>query len=171
MEHLEGLGHRHVGHVTGPGHLYHEGRRSEAMRGHAARLGMRLTSAEADYTIDGAHERAVELLAAADRPTALVGSSDLTAFGIMRAAGQLGIVVPQELAVVSWDDSLPVQLLTPAMTALDRDPLRIGTGAAMMIVDRLEGRGVREQQFGPRPRLMVRGTTTLPREGADVGQA
>ncbi|GAA1394264.1 LacI family DNA-binding transcriptional regulator [Luteococcus peritonei] len=162
MEHLQGLGHRHVGHVTGPAALHHERMRSEAMRQQANLLGLHLTSVEADYTINGAHDRALDLLDGPERPTALVGSSDLTAFGIMRAAHQLGLRVPDDVAVASWDDSLPGQLLTPAMTALDRDPLRIGTGAAMMIVDRLEGREVQEHQFGPKPRLVVRGTTTSP---------
>lgn len=162
MEHLAGLGHRHVAHLTGPLNLAHERLRSQTMQAHAQRLGVELETAESDYTLEGGRHRALELLDVARRPTAMVGSSDLTAFGIMRAAQAAGVVVPDQLSVVSWDDSLPGQLLTPAMTALDRNPLRIGTAAAMMIVDRLEGRSGAAQRFGPEPRLVVRGTSAAP---------
>jgi DNA-binding LacI/PurR family transcriptional regulator len=53
---------------------------------------------------DAGYGAAVQLLDRADRPTAIICLSDVLAFGVMRAAAERGIRVPQDLSIVGFDD-------------------------------------------------------------------
>ena len=53
---------------------------------------------------ESGYRAAVPLLDRADRPTAIICLSDVLAFGVMRAAAERGIRVPQDLSVVGFDD-------------------------------------------------------------------
>jgi DNA-binding LacI/PurR family transcriptional regulator len=57
-----------------------------------------------DSDPDTGYRAAVQLLDRADRPTAIVCLSDVLAFGVMRAAAERGIRIPQDLSVVGYDD-------------------------------------------------------------------
>ncbi|MEN3285167.1 MAG: hypothetical protein V7607_6307 [Solirubrobacteraceae bacterium] len=57
-----------------------------------------------DSDPDTGYRAAVQLLDRADRPTAILCLSDVLAFGVMRAAAERGIRVPQDLSIVGYDD-------------------------------------------------------------------
>jgi DNA-binding LacI/PurR family transcriptional regulator len=57
-----------------------------------------------DSDPDTGYRAAVQLLDRADRPTAIICLSDVLAFGVMRAAAERGIRIPQDLSVVGYDD-------------------------------------------------------------------
>jgi DNA-binding LacI/PurR family transcriptional regulator len=57
-----------------------------------------------DGTIESGYRAAVGLLDRAERPTAIICLSDVLAFGVMRAAAERGIRVPQDLSIVGYDD-------------------------------------------------------------------
>lgn len=57
-----------------------------------------------DYSQQGAFEVATEMLSKTDHPTAIVASNDTMAFGVLEAAKKLGLRVPQDLAVIGFDD-------------------------------------------------------------------
>lgn len=158
LQHLVDLGHRRVGLVSGPLKLMHEQARLRALQALAARNGVVLTTTPGDYSVASGRRGALELLAAQEPPTAILGSSDLTALGILEAAREAGLSVPGGLSVASWDDSLAVQVSTPALTALSRDPMSMGRLAAELLVAHLAGSDTRRRALPP-PALMVRGST------------
>ncbi len=116
--HLIDLGHRRIGHVAGD--------QEDPMRftpPHHRRRGYidRLAQAGIDYdpslevlgyyTIDGGQSATEKLLARPDRPTALFAESDEMAYGAMRAIRRAGLRVPQDIAVVGFDDHASAGLL------------------------------------------------------------
>ena len=79
------------------------------------------------------------LLSAADRPTAVIAQSDLLALGVIRAAEEVGIRVPEELSVVGFDGvriegAAPYELTTLVQPAVEK-----GRAAGQAIVELLAG--------------------------------
>lgn len=56
------------------------------------------------YDVESTHHRALEFLKQPDRPTAIFAATDLQAIGVMKAAHALGLRVPEDLAVLGFDD-------------------------------------------------------------------
>jgi LacI family transcriptional regulator len=80
-----------------------------------------------------------ESLAGADRPTAVFAADDTLAAGVMRAAHSLGLAVPEDLAVVGFDDGELAEAL--GLTTV-RQPLEeSGRAAAELLFRRLDGPG------------------------------
>jgi LacI family transcriptional regulator, repressor for deo operon, udp, cdd, tsx, nupC, and nupG len=63
------------------------------------------------FTIDGGGEAAERLLAVADRPTALFAESDEMAYGALRAIHRAGLRVPDDVAVIGFDDHVIAELM------------------------------------------------------------
>ncbi|MDQ1085214.1 MULTISPECIES: LacI family DNA-binding transcriptional regulator [Microbacterium] len=76
--------------------------------------GVAVTSWSREGGITAAHE----LLAGPDRPDAIFAASDLLGIGVLRAAADLGLRVPQDLAVVSYDGSTESAFSIPRLTTV-----------------------------------------------------
>jgi LacI family transcriptional regulator/LacI family repressor for deo operon, udp, cdd, tsx, nupC, and nupG len=125
--HLLAKGHRHVGFVGDEplnpfGFTSSEDRRA----GFRDALGdVRLTEAVGAHGRPGARVAARELLVGQDPPTAVFAASDVQAIGVLEAAGDLGLRVPDDLAVVGFDD---IELASVLGLTTVRQPL-FATGA------------------------------------------
>ncbi|QCB92726.1 LacI family DNA-binding transcriptional regulator [Cellulomonas shaoxiangyii] len=139
VEHLRGLGHRRVAHLTGPSGLLHEERRDALVRAAAARAGMVVETVEGDYTMATAHRLVADRLRGPAGPTAWIASNDVMALGAVRAAAQEGVDVPGRVSVVSWDDSLLCEIGAPPVTALDRHPRDFGRRCARALLQEIAG--------------------------------
>jgi LacI family transcriptional regulator len=82
---------------------------------------------------------AAELLAGDPRPTAVIGGTDTLAVAVLAAARDAGIAVPEDLAVVSFDEPAYADLLDPPVTSLDRHDRELGRRAARLLLDALGG--------------------------------
>ena len=83
---------------------------------------------------------ATTLLTSPPRPDGLMCANDEIALGAMRAAREHGLRVPDDVAVTGWDDILPARYVEPALTTV-RQPMReLGTRAAELLRERIEGR-------------------------------
>jgi LacI family transcriptional regulator len=116
-EHLEALGHRRIGVISGPASLMTVRQRLEGLGS-----GLRRTI-EADFTREGGRQAARALFAADDGITALIALNDLMAAGVLAAAHEAGRRVPEDLSVVGFDDLPFAADLDPALTTV-RLPLR-----------------------------------------------
>lgn len=99
----------------------------------------------------------VELLSSPDRPKAIFCWSDLDAIPILNAAHRLGLRVPQDLAVVGYDNSPVAALSLVDLTSIDQDGPRLGRIAAEALFSRIQGRRVAEH-VEIAPTLVVRGS-------------
>ena len=85
------------------------------------------------FSREGGYVAGLELLQRADRPTAVVTSSDLQAIGLLRAAYQLGLRVPMDVALVSFDGTEETRYCWPALTT-SRQPIEEMAEAAVQTV-------------------------------------
>ena len=97
-----------------------------------------------DFTEGGGYSAAIGLLSgpSANRPAGLVCANDEIALGAIRAARELDIHVPSQLAITGWDDIPIAGLVSPGLTTV-RQPMReLGSTAAVLLAERLDaGRG------------------------------
>jgi LacI family transcriptional regulator len=165
-EHLIALGHRRIGVITGRlGSAVSIDRLAGYHAAIVARglvLGTELV-VETDFTVSGGEAAAHRLLALPDPPTAIFAFNDNMAVGAMRAARERGLVVPDHLSVVGFDDIEVAALVTPALTTV-RQPLKeMGRAAAGLLYRQIEGRPLDAPRLEVSTRLIVRASTSAPR--------
>jgi len=101
-----------------------------------------------------------QLLARKDRPTAIFSVNDYTAVGVMAAARDLGLRVPNDLALVGYNDSNISALLPTPLTSVALPLREMGEAAVDLLLKRIEGEEV-ESIVIP-PTLLVRASSTHP---------
>ena len=141
--HLLRLGHRRIGIVTGEPELLATVDRLHGVRQALSAAGVSLEDElvrQRTYRdSDGGYTAAVELLTGPDPPTAIFAFNDVLAFGVLRAAHELGVAVPGRLSVVGFDDLQPASLVTPALTTVRQPLARIGAVAADLLLTWIDG--------------------------------
>jgi DNA-binding LacI/PurR family transcriptional regulator len=80
------------------------------------------------------------ILAKRQRPTALVCFSDEFAIGVLRAADLAGVRVPDELALVGYDDKDSAKFARVPLTTMHQPDNEIGTEAVSLLIDRIDGK-------------------------------
>jgi DNA-binding LacI/PurR family transcriptional regulator len=158
---LAGLGHRRVARVSGIPRYWHTKLRADALVEVASAAGLEAVSVEGDYTGEHGAEATRELLRSPSPPTAILYDNDLMAMSGLSVAQHLGVAVPGELSIVSWDDSPLCELVHPSLTALRRDIAGAGAEGARRLVGLAGGAEVGDFQEPP-PVLIRRGSTGRP---------
>lgn len=123
--HLIEAGHRRIGYIGGPAGLFTVRERFEGYRLAMAEAGLPLDNtllAGGSFSPDFAKAETIRLLRDANPPTAIFASSDYIAIGTMHAIRELGLTVPDELSLVSFDDMPFCTLFSPPLTAV-RQPV------------------------------------------------
>jgi len=174
VDHLVGLGRRRIAAIgdepdvsLGTGRLRMEGYR-RALEDAGLPCDERLVVAAVPYGRAAGGRAMSALLALDDPPDAVFCFSDLLAIGALRAAYELGVDVPGELAVVGFDDIQDGRYSIPTLTTVAPDKAQIARLAVGLLMSRMEGehssphRGL-QADF----RLVVRESTA----GAPAGRA
>lgn len=154
IRHLHEMGHRRIGHVTGPrGNVLTESRLQGTLAA-LAELGLALPDEwifTGDFGLASGASAAARWLALRDRPTAVFCSSDEMACGFMGALQHAGVSVPGEVSVVGFDDIEVVGHLTPALTTIRQPRREIGERAAHLLIGMIDQRSL----GGPSERIAV----------------
>lgn len=160
---LARLGHRRVLHVTGPLEFEHEGDRRASIEAEAFARGISTVFAESDYSSEAGERVVAERLAADPAITGVVTSNDMLALG---AAAGFDLIGRDDVALVSWDDSLVCRLGSRPITALARFPEEQGRRSTRMLLDALAG--VPSAVTTAKPsELVVRATSIPPRRSTE----
>ena len=94
----------------------------------------------------------------AERPTAVFCFNDDLAFGLLRAARECKVRVPEDLSVVGFDDTFPAATSSPPLTTVRQPLALIGRHAAEMLIRIIEGRLPRDAREIVPPELVIRST-------------
>jgi LacI family transcriptional regulator len=101
------------------------------------------------------------MLRAQDRPTAVVAASDDVALGVLEAARQVGLRVPDDLSVIGFDDTFAAHAASPQLTTVRQPLTQMGRMAVRAAVDGI-GTGAR-----PTPPMQME-TTLVERSSTAV---
>jgi LacI family transcriptional regulator len=177
MAELRAHGHERISLLTPPLTI-RPGREVQASFVH---LGGDPTLVRSGYlTEEFGREATSELLSLEHPPSALIVSGTEVVVGALETIQQIGLRIPADLSLISYDDSPATRLYDPPISSLVRDPARMGAMAAAMIIERLNGyagpprtvmlptRFVRRGSVGP-ARRAARAARAAPRRAAVAG--
>ncbi|MBU1065091.1 LacI family transcriptional regulator [bacterium] len=124
-QHLIKLGHRRIAFIHGSPHNYDSKRRYagylKALENEGIPESLKL-EAEGNFTEDSGYKACQQLLKTEPRPTAIFAANDAMAIGAIEAVKDSGLKVPDNIAIVGFDDISTSQYITPALTTV-RVPL------------------------------------------------
>lgn len=134
---LISLGHRRIGFVTGTLELGCSTERLAGYRQALAEHGIppdRDLIYEGDFMQPSGFAAGRALLSLPQPPTAIFASNDVMAFGVMEAARERGLSIPEDLSIVGFDDIAQASLVHPPLTTI-RQPLEeMGRAATRMLL-------------------------------------
>ena len=169
VHHLHGLGHRRIalaGTRGTPGNRWL--RRPEVVLEEGYRAAMAALGLEEHVRVaygrqyeEGGRESGFELLTGGPRPTAILAWTDAAALGVKQSAQALGLTVPDDVSLVGYNNTALATLTGIALTSVDQAGHQMGSAAATLLLERLEGR-TRDTVVTTTPRLVVRESTAPP---------
>lgn len=139
IEHLIRLGHRRIGTITGPLNMSSGADRLEGYRQALESYQIPVDDSlivEGEFTGGSGQAGAQRLLLAS--PTALFVASDIMAFGALKAIRQAGLQVPDDVALVGFDDIPMATTVEPALTTVQQPIERLGSMAADLLLNLVE---------------------------------
>lgn len=162
MTHLFELGHQRIGFVYGV---------HEASQGYDRLLVYRQILRDAGLPVDetlvqmcgptmeDGYQAALHLLSRPDRPTALLVINDLLGIAVIRAAVDLGLHVPKDVSIASFDDIPYVRYTVPRLTTVSSEPEQNGRDAVQLLLRRLNEPDCPRQVIPGRWKLIIREST------------
>jgi LacI family transcriptional regulator len=107
-------------------------------------------------TVDGGMDLARAAMDLRPRPTALFAANNFLAIGALHALDQLGIRVPDDVAVVGFDDLPPVMVVFPFLTVAAQPAFEMGQRSVELLLDRIAGRAGRARELVLPTQLVIR---------------
>lgn len=158
-EHLLRSGHTAVGFLAGPLTSYSSRQRSKGYLAALAAAGIQSKPEwvrPCSYQVEGGRESALALLTSQPELTALFCYNDLVAVGALLACAQLGRRVPDDLAIVGFDDIPMAALVTPPLTTCHVPRYELGERATQLLLERIGGGSMPNEEIVLHTELIVR---------------
>lgn len=159
IQHLIRLGHERIGVLSGPLHLTSGRERYTGYLQAMTDAGLKVDpsmSRFGNYREQSGYELANELLSAPSPPTALFVANNLMTLGALNAIHERGHAIPDEIAVIGFDDLPWAISLNPPLTTVAQPTSEIGTRAAELLLDRMKDRLRAVRTIELPTRLMIR---------------
>nr|WP_297709026.1 LacI family DNA-binding transcriptional regulator [uncultured Butyrivibrio sp.] len=161
MEHLIGLGHQKIALVGGQmkvaSTFYKYQRYEENLKKHGIKI-------NGEYVVNGGYDPDAgyfatnRILALKDRPTAIIAINDFAASGALRSIREHGLRVPEDISVVSFDNTYIADLMSPKLTSIDYNYDKYGQMLIDTAVSVSGGKEVGDLQM-VEPKLVIRDST------------
>jgi LacI family transcriptional regulator len=141
VRHLHGLGHTRIATIAGPSGMKPGADRTLGFRAEMRELGLTIPpgyEVEGDFYPESGERAMQSMLALPEPPTAVFVAADMMAVGAIRAAQSAGLSVPEDLAIVGFDDIRVAELVSPPLTTVRQDMVGIGLAAGRALVEQIE---------------------------------
>ncbi|HEX6540652.1 MAG TPA: LacI family DNA-binding transcriptional regulator [Ktedonobacterales bacterium] len=157
VRHLVQHGHQRIAHIQGPLQYQCSHDRYAGYQQALEEAGIAIDPAlvvQGDFTIASGRAAAMQLLALPDRPTAVFAANDQMAYGVLSASEAQGLRVPEDLAVIGFDDTALSAHTRPALSTVKQPFAEMGRSATEMLLalvsaPRLFGGGAYSQMARP----------------------
>jgi DNA-binding LacI/PurR family transcriptional regulator len=158
FRHLASLGHERIGLVVGPEDHMPSRRKMSAFVQLAERAGHSVAPVEHTlFSLEGGQAATTRMLR--QGITGIICASDVLALGAVRAVRRAGLIVPDDVSVVGYDDSAWLNSTDPPLTTVRQPIESIGKAAVALLVNQMEAVRVQPEELLFEPELVVRGST------------
>jgi LacI family transcriptional regulator len=148
VQYLYALGHRAIAHIAGPQNSI-AAAGYERLEGYKAGLVSRQLPIKDEFIVvsdfwnsESGYKSMIELWKNKDKPTAIFCASDIMSMGVMNACRDLGLRIPKDISIISFDDNLWASFSHPPLTTFRQDRQAIGRKAAEMMKILMNGEKV-----------------------------
>jgi len=141
-EHLLELGHRRIGFIAGPADYELSAWRVDGWRAAMQAAGVACDDllAVGDFSHASGRAAAMQLLALAEPPTAIIASNDQMTLATLELARERDLVIPRDLSLISFDDTPIIRLAHPPLTAIVQPIAEVTARAVALIIADLDAR-------------------------------
>jgi LacI family transcriptional regulator len=142
VKHLLNLGHRRIAFINGPEGWDSSVNRLAGYREELLDSEVKFEPSlvyQGDWQVQSGYSAAQELLNLPVRPTAIFAANDLMALGVIYAAQAMGLSVPQDVALVGYDDRDFTGFVRPALTTIQMPCEKMGQAAADSLMQLIKG--------------------------------
>jgi len=164
MSHLYGLGHRHIGVLTGPlaSPLSRDRLRGAQACAKENGASKQVMVVNGDFSIESGIAGAARLFAQQTPPTAVFCFNDEMAIGVLDYASRVGRSVPESLSVIGFDDIRFSRYMRPALTTISQPMLDIGRETVRLLLGVLQGTVTTPVSITLPHKLEIRSSTGAP---------
>lgn len=158
---IDERGHRQLGLIRVPDDLPPASRRFNGFMKAITESGLQLLPEHVimgDFTLESGRSAAYQLLACQTLPTALVAMNDLMAIGAMLTLQQAGVRVPEDIAIIGYDDIPEAKIVRPALTTIAHNASDIGTKLANCLLERMNNLDLPGRRIESSTQLIHRGS-------------
>lgn len=140
-DYLLDLGHRRIAYVGSDATMFFA---TERLSGYQLALLRHGLTVQPEYCIEADHfplfdhEELIALLSGDERPTAVVVSDDILAVALERLCNRLELKIPEDISIVSFNNSLFARLTEPQLTSVDINSFQLGIEAASQVIKHME---------------------------------
>ena len=141
VQHLIGLGHTRIAMLAGPANTSTAQDRTTGYCMALAEAGIsvdRRLIKQGEYRITSGEELAYQVLDEGLKPTAIFAANNTIAMGVIQALGKRGLRIPQDVALVAFDDLPHLSALFPFLTVVVQPAYDMGVNAAQLLLSRLD---------------------------------
>lgn len=166
MRHLLALGHQHIGFITGRMTLRCSIDRLQGYKDALTEVGLPYDAqlvCEGDYEQLSGFRQAQKLLQLDPRPTAIMASNDVMAFGVMDAIKEAGLRIPKDISVIGFDDIPMAAQVYPPLTTVRQPMSAMGETAVDLLVTLLRGHTPHTLRLELATELVIRESTARAR--------
>ncbi len=163
--HLLDLGHRRIAKISGPPNFLCARARLDGFRAAMDTAGVPVDPAlirDGAFAFEDGLALGRELLALPDPPTAVFTGNDLQALGVIQAAREAGLRVPDDLSVVGFDDLEFTRWVGPPLTTVRQPLTAMGAAAAQIAIALATGEEPAQHRVELATTLVVRDSTAPP---------
>jgi LacI family transcriptional regulator len=163
ISHLAALGHERIGYIAGPQDVstglarYRGFQAAMAAANHEVRPD--LVAFAAAFSVEEGYRCTQQILAAGRTCTAVAAGNDMLAVGCYAALDEAGLRCPHDISVVGFNNMPFIDMLRPALTTIAFPHYQVGTEAAQLLIERLNGHGGAVKVLLLAPELIVRNST------------
>jgi LacI family transcriptional regulator, repressor for deo operon, udp, cdd, tsx, nupC, and nupG len=159
VEHLLQLGHRRVGMITGPLNSLLSRDRLKGYRQALLANEIAIESVliqEGDHSYDSGYNQMNKFLALDEQPTAIFAANDSMAMGAVKAVKAQGLRVPEDVAVVGFDNIQFSEIFEPALTTIAQPLIEMGKRSMELLLKQIKGEPLTKKQHVLDTKLIIR---------------
>jgi LacI family transcriptional regulator len=163
LSHLFSQGHRKIGCIAGPQDVSTGLARYRGFQAGMVAAGLEVPPGRVAFagafSIEEGHRCAREIIAAGDGCTAVAAGNDMLALGSYLALDEAGLCCPADISIVGFNDMPFMSMLRPPLTTIAFPHYQVGTEAARLLIERMNGGDSRVKVLYLAPELIIRGST------------